>query len=44
MSGPDLTNHIIGVITRFRQESLVTMGDIEAMFHQVLVPEKKETC
>ena len=29
-----------GVITRFREESVVIMGDIEAMFHQVLVPEK----
>ena len=39
MSGPDLTNQIVGVITRFRQEPVVIMGDIEAMFHQVLVPE-----
>ena len=37
--GPDLTNQIVGVITRFRQEPVVIMGDIEAMFHQVLVPE-----
>ena len=33
MSGPDLTNQIVGVITRFREESVVIMGDIEAMFH-----------
>ena len=32
MSGPDLTNQIVGVITRFREESVVIMGDIEAMF------------
>ena len=30
MSGPDLTNQIVGVITRFREESVVIMGDIEA--------------
>ena len=33
MSGPDLTNQIVGVITRFREESVVIMGDVEAMFH-----------
>ena len=33
MSGPDLTNQIVGVITRFREESVVIMGDTEAMFH-----------
>ena len=33
MSGPDLANQIVGVITRFREESVVIMGDIEAMFH-----------
>ena len=40
MSGPDSANQIVGVITRFREESLVIMNDTEAMFHQVLVPEK----
>ena len=40
MSGPDLTIQLVGVITRFRVESVVIMGDIEAMFHQVLVAEK----
>ena len=39
MSGPDLTNQIVGVIIRFREEPVVLMGDIESMFHQVLVPE-----
>ena len=39
MSGPYLTNQIVGVIKRFRQEPVVIMGDTEAMFHQVLVPE-----
>ena len=40
LNGPDLTNQIVGVIMRFLQEPAFIMGDIEAMFHQVLVPEK----
>ena len=40
MIGPDLTNYIVGVITRCREESIVIMGDTEAMFYQVLFPEK----
>ena len=40
MSGPDLANQIVGVITRFREESVVVIGDIKSMFHQVLIPEK----
>ena len=40
MRGQDLTNSIVVVITRFREESVVIIGDIEAMFHQVLVAEK----
>ena len=37
LQGPDLTNSIVGVLTRFRQESIALMADIEAMFHQVNV-------
>ena len=40
MSGLDLANQIVGVITRFREEPVAVIGDIEPMFHQVLVPEK----
>ena len=40
MSGPDLANQIVGVITRFREEPVAVIDDIESMFHQVLVPEK----
>ena len=36
----DLANQSVGVITRFRKEPVAVMGDIESMFHQVLVPEK----
>ncbi|XP_028395685.1 uncharacterized protein LOC114519713 [Dendronephthya gigantea] len=38
LSGPNLTNTLVGVLTRFRQEPIGFMGDIEAMFYQVRVP------
>ena len=37
LSGPDLTNRLIGVLLRFRQETIAVMADIECMFHQVRV-------
>ena len=39
LQGPDLTNTLTGVLCRFRQEAIVFMCDIEAMFHQVTVNE-----
>ena len=43
LQGPDLTNSLIGVLTRFRQETVTLMADIEAMFHQVCVrPEDRD--
>ena len=38
MSGNDLTNQIVSVLTRFCEQPVVIMGDIESMFHQVMVP------
>ncbi|XP_028415393.1 uncharacterized protein LOC114538415 [Dendronephthya gigantea] len=37
LQGPDLTNSLVGVLTRFREEPIAFMSDIEAMFHQVRV-------
>ena len=37
LSGPDLTNCMIGILLRFRQEPIAIMADIESMFHQVSV-------
>ena len=39
MSGSDLTNQIVWVVIRYLEEAVVRIGDIESMFHQVLVPE-----
>lgn len=38
LQGPDLTSTLIGVLTRFRQEPIAFMSDIEGMFYQVRVP------
>ena len=38
MSGPDLTNKLVGVLCRFRLEEVALCCDIEAMFHQFEVP------
>ena len=40
LQGPDLTNSLLGVLCRFRQEPVVFACDIEGMFHQVKVDEE----
>lgn len=40
LQGPDLTNSLIGILIKFRQELVALMADIKAMFHQVKVSEK----
>ncbi|KAM4561412.1 uncharacterized protein V3H82_015431 [Fundulus diaphanus] len=40
LQGPDLTSSLVGVLTRFRQESIAVMADVEAMFYQVAVQEE----
>ena len=40
LSGPDLTNTLLGVLMRFRQERVALMADVKQMFHQVEVHEK----
>ena len=36
LSGPDLTNNLLGVLLRFRQDTVAFMADIEQMFHSFL--------
>jgi hypothetical protein len=38
LTGPDLSNHLLGVLMRFREEPVAFMADIEAMFYQVRIP------
>ena len=43
LQGPDTTNDLVGVLTRFRQDQVAIVVDIEAMFHQVRVkPEDRD--
>ena len=37
LSGPDLTNQLVGVLIGFHQEQVAVIGDIESMFYQVWV-------
>jgi hypothetical protein len=38
LHGPDLSNSITGVLTRFRFDLIAFVADLEAMFYQVRVP------
>lgn len=40
LQGPNLTNTLVGVLLRFREEPIAMMADIESMFYQVKVPEE----
>ena len=38
--GLDLTNSLVGVLTRFREDRVAVMDDIETMFYQLRVPHR----
>jgi len=40
LQGPDLTNSLLGVLCRFRQEPVTFACDFEGIFHQVKVNEE----
>ena len=40
LQGPDLTNKLIGVLNRFRQEEIAFIRDVEQMFHSFKVNEE----
>ena len=37
LQGPDFMNDLLGILCRFRQESVAFMMDIKSMFHQFAV-------
>ena len=42
MTGPDITNQLIGVIIQFQEENVAIMADIEAVLYEVKVAEKQK--
>ena len=42
LSGPDLTNNLLGVLLRFRKERIAVMADIEQMFYCFRVAKKHQ--
>ena len=43
LQGPNLTSTLIGVLTRFRENPVAFMADVQAMFYQVRVPPEHYT-
>ena len=39
MKGPDLLNHLFGVVLRFRENQVAFIGDISKMYHRIRIPE-----
>ena len=37
LQGPDVSNNLVGILTRFRKEAVALTCDIEAMFNRVMV-------
>ena len=44
LQGLDLTNQIVGVLNRFREDQVTLVGNIENMFYQVHVPKHQRIC
>ena len=40
LQGPNLTNKLLNVLLRFREHPYAFVADIQAMYYQVLIPEK----
>ena len=44
LSGPDLLNNLVGLLLRFRQDSVAVMAYIEAMFMQICIRTEDQSC
>ena len=44
LSGPDLLHNLMGIVFRFREHQIALSADLEAMFHQVAVPNNDSRC
>ena len=44
LSGPDLLNNLVGLLLRFRQDSVAEKADIEAMFRQICIRTEDQSC
>ena len=44
LSGPDLLNNLVGLLLRFRQDSVAVIADIEAMFMQICIRTEDQSC
>lgn len=42
MTGPDLTNSLMGILLRFRQDRYAVIADIEQMFYQFYVEKRTQ--
>ena len=40
LPGPDLANKLVGVLTKFRENKMAFMADIEKMYFQVFAAEQ----
>lgn len=40
LSGPNLTNNLLGILLRFRKDSCAIAGDIQQMFYRFFVNER----
>ena len=43
LTGPDLANHFVSILIRFREERVAVMDDVESMYYQVQIPENQLT-
>ena len=42
IKGPDLLNNMLGVILRFREQSVAVSGDISKMYDRIGIPEEDQ--